>query len=195
MSLFKEKPILFETMYYKGGDYAGAFFLKNVVDNLSYIETTLSSFDYSINSIEGLFDFLWLSDFIEMANELDIFKIDEDIKTRIRNLADSINTNPKEFIKFINNDPELVFTNQNINKPMYWHLYLPRMLNLCFNKYSTSLRQNVFDFIEENLYLNVLSSFDEYQKYYLKHKESFKKLFNSLKETRPFDDQIYKNFL
>ncbi len=195
MSLFKEKPILFETMYFKGGDYAGAFFLKNVVDNLSYIETTLSSFDYSINSIEDLFDFLWLSDFIEMANELDIFKIDEDIKTRIRNLADSIYTNPKEFIKFINNDPELVFTKQNINKPMYWHLYLPRMLNLCFNKYSTSLRQNVFDFIEENLYLNVLSSFDEYQKYYLKHKESFKKLFNSLKETRPFDDQIYKNFL
>ncbi len=157
MSLFEEKPILFETMYFKGGDYAGAFFLKNVVDNLSYIEEKISSFDYSINTIDNIFDFLWLLDFKEMSKELDIFKIDEDIKSKILQLANSITIKPKEFVKFINSDPELVFTKQNINKPMYWHLYLPRMLNICFNNYSSSLKENVFDYIEKNLYLNVLS--------------------------------------
>ena len=195
MSLFKEKPILFETMYFKGGDYVGAFFLKNVVDNLSYIEEKISSFDYSINTIESIFDFLWLLDFIEMSKELDIFKIDENIKTKIHQLANYITIKPKEFVNFINSNPELVFAKRNINKPMYWHIYLPRMLNICFNNYSSSLKENVFDYIEKNLYLNVLSSFDVYQKYYLKHKEAFKKLFANLKNTRPFDDQIYKDFL
>ena len=106
MSLFVDKPILFETMHFRDGDYTSALFFKTIVNNLSYIEEYLSSYDYSIHTIE-----------------------------------------------------------------------------------------DVFDYIEENLYLNVLSSFDEYQKYYLKHKASFKNLFINLKNTEPFDDQVYTKFL
>ena len=130
-----------------------------------------------------------------MSNELDIFEIDEKSKSKIHELVKTININQKEFVNFIDNDPKLVFTEQNINEPMYWHIYLPKMLSLCFNEYSSSLEQNVFDYIEENLYLNVLSSFDEYQKYYSKHKASFKKLFINLKNTEPFADQVYTKFL
>ena len=166
MSLFVDKPILFETMHVRGEDYTSGLFFKTIVNNLSYIEEYLSSYDYSIHSIEDVFDFLWLLDFIEMSNELDIFEIDEKSKSKIHELVKTININQKEFVNFIDNDPKLVFTEQNINEPMYWHIYLPKMLSLCFNEYSSSLEQNVFDYIEENLYLNVLSSFDEYQKYY-----------------------------
>lgn len=195
MSLFVDKTILFETMHFRDGDYTSALFFKTIVNNLSYIEEYLSSYDYSIHTIEDVFDFLWLLDFIEMSKELDIFEIDEISKSRIYKLVKSININRGEFVNFIDNDPKFVFTKQNINEPMYWHIYLPKMLSLCFNEYSSSLKQNVFDYIEENLYLNVLSSFDEYQKYYSKHKVSFKKLFINLKNTEPFDDQVYTKFL
>ena len=195
MSLFVEKPILFETMHFRGGDYTSDLFFKTIVNNLSYIEEYLSSYDYSIHTIEDVFDFLWLLDFIEMSKELDIFEIDEKSRSKIHELVNTININRKEFVNFIDNDPKFVFTEQNINEPMYWHIYLPKMLSLCFNEYSSSLEQNVFDYIEENLYLNVLSSFDEYQKYYSKHKASFKKLFINLKNTEPFDDQVYTKFL
>ncbi len=195
MSLFKEKNILFETMYFKGGDIAGSFFLKNIIDNLLFLENRILSYDYVINSIDDVFDYLWFVDFKEMSNEIDIYKIDDQTKNRIKDLSNKIIINIKALVNFINSNPEIVFTEKNIVKPMHWHIYLPRMMSFCFERCSSSLNQNIFDFIEDNLFLNILSSFDICYKYYQKHKNSFKKLFNHLKDTKIFDDQVYVSFL
>ena len=57
MTLFEENPALFEKIYHKGANYTNDFYLMNIVDNLIYIETTFQSFNFSIHTIENLFDF------------------------------------------------------------------------------------------------------------------------------------------
>ena len=195
MSLFKRKPILFETMYEKDGDLAGFIFLSNVIDNMSFLETAIAEFDYSISKLEDIYDYLWFVDFIEMSKEISSFKIDNNIKVRIIELSKLIKPNNKAFIQFTNNNIDLVLGKQNIIEPMRWYRYLPRMMQICYQKLTTGLDRQVFEYFENRYYLNVLSSFYICNKYYQKNKDFFKRLFLPLKNTTPFDDQVYTKFL
>ena len=193
-----ELPVVFQTFYVKGNDFAGLIFVKNVIDNLNAIEEKLHNYTINVSSLYDLYDYFWLQDFLTFSNDVAQYSgISDNDKKRVINISKEIRFDIKSLICFVNNNYEEIFNKNNIEEPMYWFRFFPKMLELCYGVYSAGFDKSVFDFLEKNYNLNILSSFDVCYKHYQKKEftDNFKKLFLPLKETETFDDYIYKDFL
>ena len=180
--------------YYGSGDLAGGIFVKNVVNELEALESNVSELNDDIVEVEDLFRYLWILSFHEMVLEIDKYSLNVDIKIRIKELDKLIDYSPKRFIKYINKNFAVALDKTKVNE-VRWYEFYDILMDLIFNKYSSGIHYEVFEFIEQKFALNILAYFNKYSNYYSKHKESVKKLFVDLEKTNVFDDQVYTSFL
>lgn len=180
--------------YYGSNDFAGGFFVKEVCDNIELLERTIEDFNKNIDTVEDVYRYLWCLSFKKMVLEIDHFKIDDELKKRIINLSNAINPPVSSFIQSINNNYRVYF-DKSKHENVKWADLFYELLEICYGKYCKGINDDVFRYLEENFPLHILSHFDCCSKYYSEHDEDFKTLFSGIKNTKPFDDQIYLRFL
>ena len=182
------------TRYYSNGDLADLDFLKNILNNLDEIELNLNNIDYDCINLENLYFYFWCCNFEKLFEDLNRFNLNEKEKNRIKNVNLQISIEPKNIIKYINKNYNIVF-DKTKHRKRKWHAISYDLFEFCYNKYSNGVKPEVFRYIETNLYYDVLVNFDICSSYYQKNKDNFKNLFINLKKTNVFDDFIYTTFL
>ena len=188
------KSFLTDAFYYEGNSFEDGIFAKEVCDNLDYLESVATNLNKPIATTQDLYIFMWCLSFKEFANEIDCYEIDSSIKPRVLKLSNLINPNGGSFIKYINKNYLEIFDKEKHEK-LRWHSFFDYALDLCYDKYSSGIKEEIFRFFEDKYWDYVLSHFKSCSNYYAKHRESFETLFRDLKNTRLFDDQIYLRFL
>lgn len=191
---FSKNLDLLKTKYYKGGDLAGSYFLKEAIDHIESIRKCIVDFNSPVISIIDLYRFLWCKSFSEMIGEINLFKIDELVKTELININNLIKLDKGSVVQFINNNYKEIFDKTKHEK-IAWYDFFDRILDIIFNEFSKSISKDVFCFLEEEFPLNLLSKFEICEKYYKKNEKQIAKLFNGIRDTRVFDDQVYLRFL
>ena len=181
--------------YYGAGDLAGGVFVKNVIESLDDIKNNLDEINSEITDVEDMYRYLWLLSFEEMVKEIDLYKIDEETKSKIKGISSLIDYTPLRFITFINEKYKEALNKDDVKNDVMWYEYFSTIMKLIYQKYTNGIKNCVFDFIEEKFPLNILSDFNIYSDFYKKHKEKIPKLFVGLKDTKVLDDKIYLDFL
>ena len=190
----KETSFLSDFIYYGSNDFYGSFFVKNVCDNIIYLEKNFQILNKEIQGIEDMYHFLWCVSLKKMVSEIDNYNLDKDLKQRIIVLADKIKPVVLSFISYINDNYLVIFDKQNHDEKK-WGRFFYYVLDLCYGYYSKKINDDVFRFFESKFPLHILSRFSSCSKYYSKHIEEFKNLFKDLKKTQLFDDKVYLRFL
>ncbi len=180
--------------YYGSRDYLGGYFLKQVCDNIEYLENNIKSINKHVESIEDVYMFYWCCSFKKMVDDLDNYQINKVIKERIIRLSSELELEEDSFIKYVNNNYFVVF-DESKHEDLKWGEFFRCSIELCYGFYSKGIKEAVFNFFEERYPLNILNDFDICSNYYKKHRKGFESLFNGLKDTRLFDDQVYLSFL
>lgn len=180
--------------YYGSNDFAGGFFVKQVCENIDYLESVAPNIGKKIDTIEGAYCFLWCLSFKQMSNDICKYNISDDLKERIQKLSDILKPSDSAFVNYINKKYSDVFNKQNHEK-LEWFDFFYYVLDLCFGRYCRGIDKSVFHYLETNFALHILSHFEACANYYSKNKKDFEYLFKDLRDTRLFDDQIYLRFL
>jgi hypothetical protein len=184
----------FDIKYFGGGDFAGGFFARVSVDNLSYLEGSLDILNGKITDIHGLYQFFWKRAFREFADDLAIYKISDDDKTRIRTLADKLIEDKGGFVSTINGSFSVVFDKRNHSEHL-WSRFFGLAFDACYGEFSGSLKPEVFAFIETNFQWKIFNSFDVCLPYYKKHEAAFESLLSRFKSQQIQDTGIIVTFL
>ena len=200
----KNKELLTMIKYYGYRDYAGCIFASNVVNNIASLEENVTSINTDVYNLTSMYQYIWILSFEKFVEEIDEYKIDDDIKVRIKQLSLKINpsnkpfskTFNKTFVDYINKNYKIVFSEKS-HVEVKWYSIADSLLKLVYEKFSKSISDDVFSFIEKTMPLTLLSKFEICQKRYLKAKyfENFKSLFDGLEKTKAFDDRVYLDFL
>lgn len=185
----------FVTFYYYGSrDYLGGYFVKQVYKNINYLEQNIELINKPISTLDDIYTFLWSYSYKKMVDDIDNYKIDQEIKKRVIDLSNNINLQSKAFIKFINNNYAIAFVEKNHND-VKWGEFIRSCLELCYGPYLRSIKKEVFNFLEENNSIYILNLFHLCSSFYLNNRDRFQVLFKDLRQTTLFDDQIYLSFL
>lgn len=194
MDFTKERFYLNDFVYGGREEFGSGLFVMAVCENIEYLESVANELSKEIESIADMYDYLWCLSLKRMIKDLPSCKIDEGLKTRIKNFANSIKINELSFIKYTNDNYQEIFNKENHDREK-WPAFFYYVLDLCYGTYSQGINSEVFRYLEDKYPLQILSHFSSCSKYYSNHVENFKTLFRDVKNTRPFDDQIYLKFL
>lgn len=194
IAILQEKKNLQYLKYYGNNDYLGRFFVKGILDNLDWIEQNLSSLNNEIADVETLYLYLWRNAFVSVSNDIDSYNIDSSYKNRIKNISKSFIIENGSFIRYINENYTFVFDKKNHESDI-WHCFFDETCKLCFDKFKKTISENVIRYIESNFTLNILSNFKNFEKYYINNNNRLYALFDNLKNTKLFDDNVYLKFL
>lgn len=193
-TIFDLSKIDFDIKYFGGGDWAGGFFARVSVDNLSYLEEHVDMLNGKITGIHGLYQFFWKRAFREFAEDLAIYKISDDDKTRIRALADKLVEDKGGFVSTINGSFSAVFDKRNHSDHL-WSQFFGLAFDACYGEFSGSLKPDVFAFIEANFQWKIFNSFDVCLPYYKKHEAAFENLLSQFKTQQIQDTETIIAFL
>jgi len=184
----------FDIKYYGGGDWAGGFFARVSVDNLSYLEEHLDMLNSKTADIHGLYQFFWRRAFREFANDLAIYKISDDDKARIRSLADKLGEDKGVFVSTVNDSFSDVF-DKRYHSDNLWSHFFDLAFDACYGEFSGSIKREVFAFIEANFQWKIFYSFDVCLPYYKKHEAAFGVLLSQFKSQQIQDTGTIVAFL
>lgn len=191
--LGKTKDLLV-VRYYGSNDFCGRYFLKNVLENLDGIEQNKDEINNKVVNIATLYNHLWINSFHSLVQDIDAYGIKEEYKIRLTTLNNYFEFDKIGFIKFINKSFAEIFDKSNHDN-LLWHDFYDATAKLCFEKFSSGLTDDFISFFETKFTLNILSDFKIFSSFYAKRMERLYSMFDGLKSTKTFDDQIYRRFL
>lgn len=193
--MLENKDLIFKNINYSiWNEFSAAIFVKDLCDNIDYLESFKERSLISVSSLDDLYIFLWFLSLQEILKEIDSFKLEEEQKQRIKALSNSVSFDDSSVVDFINNEYASIFNKNNHEKDRWAGLFIA-MMNICYGRYQNRISDDVFRYLEKNYALYLLANYDVCSKYYSKHILEFESLFCGLKNTKVFDDQIYLRFL
>ncbi len=194
--LENHKKLLKPIIYYGLGDYLSIDFAQNIIDHLDSLESEMDSLNCSVVDLYSLYQYLWTISLREFSAEVHGYNLPESAKLRIQKLGSAVHPNNGSFVTFVNENYTSVFSKTSHGKRT-WHWIFRPLLKLVYGKFSSSIKSEVFLFIEKAYPSILVAEFDICKKYY-KPKEmdaNFELLFSKLDKLEPFCDLQYVDFL
>ena len=190
------KDILPEINYFSSNDFTASTFINNIIANLDSLEENITSLDCEVNDFYSFYQYIWIQSVKRFIKDINKFNISTEIKNKIIKIFENIILNNKSFISYINNNYGNIFNKDNHTEVRFYRIQ-NIILDLIYNKFSKTINENVFLFLEKNIPTTLISNFEICKNYYSKaeKEENFKSLFNGLESSKTFDDQIYLSFL
>lgn len=191
----KHKDILSEINYYSSKDFTASIFINNIINNLDSLEANKESLNCEVSDFYSFYQYIWIQSVKRFIKDINEFNISIEIKDKIIKIF-NINSNNRSIISYINNNYNDIF-NKNNHTEVRFYTIQNILLDLIYNKFSKTINENVFSFLEKNMPITLILNFEICKNYYSKpeKEENFKSLFNDLESSKAFDDQIYLRFL
>ena len=194
--LENHKELLEPIVYYGAGDYAGLQFAQNVIDHLDSLESEADSLNRAVVDLYSLYQYIWTLSLAKLSAEINSYNLPEDLKARIQKLGNAIRPNDGSFVAFINENYQSVFSKTSHEK-LTWHWIFRPLLRLVYGKFSSSINDAVFLFLEKEYSSWLIAEFDICKKHYkAKGRDpNFEFLFSNIDKVGPFCDLPYVDFL
>lgn len=191
----KHKDILSEINYCSSKDFTTSIFINNIINNLDSLEANKEFLNCEVSDFYSFYQYIWIQSVKRFIKDINEFNVSIEIKDKIIKIF-NINSNNRSIISYINNNYNDIF-NKNNHTEVRFYAIQNILLDLIYNKFSKTINENVFLFLEKNIPITLILNFEICKNYYSKpeKEENFKSLFNDLESSKAFDDQIYLRFL
>jgi hypothetical protein len=193
-TIFDCKDIDFQVKYYGGGDWGGAHFLKNVIENIDFLISEIGIINSPITSIEGLYQFFWKRGCKQLVEELNIYKLTDQEKEKLRRFVSLLTDQKSDFVTFVNKNFASVLAKDG-DKDIKWYEFFDLAFEAFYKEFSLSLTPAVFSFVETHFQTRILSSFDLCASYYKNHRKELVSVLDSFHYSAPVESGLMVSFL